>query len=138
MRRLRVRSRLLVSAFGLVAALCTAKALHAGVKAASPIYVNTTVPYASGAIGDARASSDSLQRMQCWANYYNTGSPNMGCNATDAAGHNLGCWSTNATFVNAAASLTGDSFVEFYVNASTGECTYLFVEEASWASPKQP
>jgi hypothetical protein len=47
------------------------------------------------------------------------------------------CWSISPSIAQVAQSVSGDSFINFYWDPATNECTYLEVANASMFEPKK-
>ena len=107
----------------------------AGKKTAFPVTVNYAFQFASGTIGDARASADTNQMIGCGVTSSPTNGTGMNCWATDSAGNTATCYSYNAELVKAAQAIGNDSYIFFYFDAS-GFCTYLNVSGSSHYRPK--
>jgi len=121
-------------AVALVGFLLAAGLTHAGTKYSLPVTVGST--YAWGSIGDARASGDYLQYIGCMVQGATTNSAT--CTARDAAGHYLSCYTTDPDLIMAAAAISSDSVVEFYLLSGTGTCRFINVNNASQYTPRQP
>jgi hypothetical protein len=124
-------------AAGLVA--LSAPSVFAGYKRSWPVYVNTSSRVAYGALGDARASSDSTQYIDCYVIYSN-GSPFAACEARSST-NTFGICSFSSSTTNAAiqiiATQTASSSYYFTWDAN-GNCTYLNVANGSFDTPKVP
>ena len=93
--------------------------------------------YAEGAIGDARASSDSHEYIGCATIAPTSGSVYGWCAATDPTGHFVSCsWST-AEQAAAVATLTPQSWIYFLINTN-GTCGEIAVENLSYYQPAAP
>jgi hypothetical protein len=96
--------------------------------------------YAVGQIGATRASADRTQMIGCWMRQYlstSTTPVEIQCTARDAAGTFLACSSADTRLRDIVQALSGDSRMGFGAD-SAGNCMYLFVDNNSKYSPKQP
>jgi hypothetical protein len=128
-----------------VLGVCVAGRSSAGEKDANSLFyvnINRTNRTATGQIAAARSSPDKLQYIGCWINAYSTGNPANGtpleadCRAHDATTQGeVTCFSTEPQFISALSTLNSDSILEFDWDAN-GRCTYVYVETASYVSPK--
>jgi len=125
-------------------ALCTAMLLvtvftvsgWAGWKWPYPVYINTVMQSANGAVGSVRNSSDPNEYISC--NLSTSGSGHMvNCYALDAGGTFVTCASSAANMVTVMSAMTSASNISFgYDNA--GNCTSLQVSTASYWEPPVP
>lgn len=118
-------------------ALLLAGSAWAGLKQTWSVGVDTSYREAYGQFGSARNSADSTQYISCAVANYPTGSNIVFCNARNAAGTSGSCSSTAAELVNAARSITADSYLYFTWDA-TNTCNYIYVANGSHYAPKQP
>lgn len=118
----------------LVGFLLAAGLTHAGTKYYLPVSVGST--YAWGSIGDARASSEPLQFIGCMIQMSTANSAS--CSARDAAGDYLTCYTTDPDLIAAAAAVSSDSVVEFYLASGTSTCRTINIINASQYAPRQP
>jgi hypothetical protein len=111
---------------------------RAGYKATYPVIVNPTSRYAYGTLSDTRASSDTTSWFGCTAWYYNSATlPSASCGGQDSSGNSFYCNASNANFAAAVNALHGDSY--FYMTwDSSGNCTWMEVNQNSDIAPKQP
>lgn len=99
------------------------------------VTVSAVYGNASGSLGNARNSDDTVQYIGCGV-AATPGAPSMSCYAEDA-NHNYGsCHSSDPALMQAAATVNGDSYLFFEWNTQTGVCTYLSVSNASYLAPK--
>jgi hypothetical protein len=109
---------------------------HAGFKANDPLVVTSSS--AKGAAGTVRATADSVQYILCQveAEVFD-GEPfnHVLCIAKTAAGVVRACASGAQPFVQAALSISGDSWIEWEQDENA-QCTRLLVENGSHLRPK--
>ena len=110
----------------------------AGEKWASNVYISTSQRYAYGSLGTARNSSSNIENIGCsiWtAGTYDevTCTAKMSGSGTASAS----CSTFDQDIAEAARAINGDSWLEFDWDAN-GECTELFVSQASRLAPKAP
>ena len=129
--------KLHVAAGGLVALLLAGTSAWAGLKKTTLVNIDTVARNAYGALGAARASSDTVQYIGCAVLTYSTGNPSIVCNARNAAGTYVSCSSNAPSMVQAATALADGSAINFSWDEA-GKCTYLFVENSSEHGTKQP
>jgi hypothetical protein len=143
MTSLRSRTVIFSSAalsLGAVLLCCLAGSARAGIKGANNVYVNATSRLAQGDLGQARNSPDSMQLIGCYIQSYRNASglfEQVTCEARDVAGAYYSCYATEAELVRSARSLTGDSFLSFFGDAS-GKCVNILVAHNSVYQPKAP
>lgn len=132
-RRWAMRKGFLTAMVALGMAATTATAL-AGLKINSTVTVNTTSRYATGALGSARNSADSVQYIGCSVTD-SAGSAFVSCSARNSAGRFASCTSSDVGKVSAASSINSDSYIYFRYDSS-GVCTYLSVSTFSYYPTK--
>jgi hypothetical protein len=129
-----IRTKILIAAGLCIGGTLLGRA-HAGYMYLKYVWVNQTSMTASGSIGDAYNATDTVQHIGCrtlsWSGY----SPQAMCYGSDAAGNSFSCSTSNTSLVQAAASIKGDSYISVSWNSS-GQCTYLQVDNTSAWSPK--
>ncbi len=130
------RSKVLVAVVLCAAGATVLGKAQAGWKQPNPVTIDTVNLYASGGLGDARNSSDTLQHIGCSV-FSNGSAPSAMCYGEDAGGHQFWCGTSNAALVQVAQAVQGDSHLYVYWNSSSA-CTYLEVENASEFTPKAP
>jgi hypothetical protein len=128
-----------------VLGLCLAGRSSAGEKDANSVFyvkIDRVNRDASGQIEAARQSPDKLAYIGCWVNAYSAGNPLNGnpiegyCRAHDATTQSeVLCFSTEPQFITAISTINSDSIIEFTWDTN-GRCSYLYVETASYVSPK--
>lgn len=99
-----------------------------------------TVVWTGGAIGtlaDARSAPGTTGYIGCTAVAYSGGSY-VACAAQDAYGVYASCWSQNPQYASLVSSMTANSQLYFLVNATTGQCDYLEVQNYSYYAPVEP
>lgn len=86
--------------------------------------------YASGAMGAARATADSNSYAGC--SLFNVGTSTQGfCTLADATGATKTCSFNNPAMVQAVASITPDSAIRLFFDAS-GNCTQIYIDTYSF------
>ncbi len=96
-----------------------------------PVRVMLGSGTASGALGSAYWSADSVQMIECYGGW-----GWMGCTARDAAGLTVSCASTRPEFLKVVSAMSSDAFVLFRWDDS-GQCAMLQVANSSDYDPKQ-
>jgi len=127
--KVQIKLKTLVTALIVGAA---AAAAHAGNNANISVYVGAT--YASGAIHDARFSSDSAQYIGCSYESYSSGSAGyLYCAARNASGVTRSCYqySPNAYLRAAVQSISESSYVRFYLESGSTRCGTIVVSNFS-------
>jgi hypothetical protein len=104
---------------------------HAGAKYSYSVAVGTG--WASGALGTARNSGDPNQVIGCQT----YGTTTFLCYAHDPYGTQGSCVGSDANLLAWVRSLNGDSWLYFSWDTS-GNCTFVSVENSSYLEPKQP
>jgi hypothetical protein len=130
-------STLICLAIGLVAIY--ASTALAGYKQTQQVYVNQSTRVAYGSVGDARASSDSKQYIDCYV-VYNNATPFAACEAHNSAGTGGICHfqtSQTITAIQMIATQTTASSYYFTWDAN-GICTYLNIANGSYSTPMVP
>src|SRR5579872_2470293 len=132
---MKIRNVSLVPALAMIAlaSFVVVPSAHAGEKYQLPvvIYSNSYYTMAEGILSDTRNSSDSTSYLSCGL-YYNQGQPITGyCSARSATGQTAYCYTTDPPAVQVIASLHGDSFVWFDVNANSSVCSFVSTEQSS-------
>ena len=108
----------------------------AGYKGKWFVGIDTVHRHATGAIGSARNSLDSVQYIGCGVTS-SVGSPRSGiCIARDQNGNMASCWSEDPGVLEALTSLSTDSYVEFHWD-DLGSCTTIHLAVLSHLEPKK-
>jgi hypothetical protein len=89
-----------------------------------------------GALGPARNSSDTKQRIGCVL-FGDAASTSVFCFAFDASGHQAGCIGSEASAIAGARALDAASFIAF-AGDNGGVCNNIVVTNSSRYSPKGP
>jgi len=110
---------------------------YAGYRNYYPVYVDTYSRYASGTLGSTRNEANPDTHITCEVYTYKSG-PTLHtyCTARSATATAY-CWSSQNHIAQVAMSATGDSFINFYWDAASGECTYMEVAASSSYEPKR-
>lgn len=109
----------------------------AGQRESDPVYVDQTSLSGQGTVGDPRSSTDVHQYIGCGVTTYASGGSYATCSATDATGKSVYCYTYNADLRQTVLGIKGDSYLAFFGNKSTGECTAIIVTNASSYAPKR-
>jgi hypothetical protein len=123
-----------IAAMTLVTAGIAASAFG-GQRGVTNVVINDTLRIARGTVSGARNSLDNVQIMQCSYGINSASTVSVVCMARDAAGTARTCITQNPQFVNMAATLQGDSILEFRWDAD-GRCTSLSIVMSSTSDPK--
>jgi hypothetical protein len=116
--------------------LClAAAAVHAGTKLSVPVTIDFPIQSAWGALGTARNAASPYERIGCHTGANATGSWGY-CFAYDARKNSKTCSFTDPHLVDAARSISGDSYVSFSWEGE--QCTGIYVGNDSQYEPKQP
>lgn len=131
--------RMSKAAIGLCAVAALAStAVYAGYRSGWQVGVDTVNRNAYGTMANVRASADSNQYIGCSVRTYNSGATiYVYCFASDAVGNYGSCNTTASNFVTTAHQINGDSHIYFSWDSS-GNCTYLYVDNESSYAPKSP
>jgi hypothetical protein len=108
----------------------------AGANLPFPVSINTILAVASGSLGSARNSPDSVQYMYCLVTGTATSLTGQ-CFAHDAGIQSAKCTTTNPNLVGAIQEIPPDAYVSFTWDAF-GNCTALQVINASRLEIKKP
>lgn len=122
------------SAAVLAAAVLAGPVALAGERIVTPVTVNTTARWATGAIGSVRNTFDNVQFMGCSV-YATTAAISVTCGARDASGTQVGCSTTTPNLVQAAMSIQTDDYLRFEWDSS-GQCTAITLHKYSFYEPK--
>ena len=113
----------------------TAAGAYAGYKASSGA-PSISPTFAVGIMGAARATADSNASAGC--SVLNSGTSSMGfCTIVDATGATKTCSFSNAAMVQAVASITPNSAIRMFFDAS-GNCTQIYIDTYSFYLPVTP
>ncbi|WP_437940563.1 hypothetical protein [Sorangium sp. So ce341] len=96
----------------------------------SQVYIDATAMSAQGTTHVARASANSVERIDCAVGAYSSGSAYARCFAVNAAGVFKECYSSSPGIVAAAQSVSDHSTIWFDWDAQ-GYCTSLLVGTGS-------
>jgi hypothetical protein len=108
---------------------------HAGFKGNLNVTADPVNRFANGAIGSVRNSADASQYIYCYATHAT--SANAFCVARDIAGTAVSCFTTDPNKVALVSAMTSYSYIYFSFDTS-GTCTQLLVENASYYPPMVP
>jgi hypothetical protein len=109
----------------------------AGLRIDEPVVVNMAIREALGSIGSARNSADSVQFIGCSIEADSSTDPMIACFATDEIGTSVLCTSSSPKLVAAVQAITSLSFIDFQWD-SDGNCTFVYVDSASFNPPRAP
>jgi hypothetical protein len=118
-----------------VGGLLAVRPAHAGYRGTYAVTINLTSHVASGSLGSARNSADALEYIGC-AIYGYPGSISAQCAAYDANANYAYCTASDPALVEAARSVSGDSWLQFQWDQTTQECTGIVVRNQSSFEPK--
>jgi hypothetical protein len=121
MNRKRNTLGLLLGVF--VAAFVPASAL-AGFAHNIPVYINSSgaTNFAEGSFQDARFSADSTQYIRCYTRALGPTSQQGVCYARNAASEFLMCVTSEAAALAVIQSMSGDSYIQFWVDDGASTC----------------
>ncbi|CAM4072335.1 hypothetical protein [Corallococcus exiguus] len=123
--------------FGLGLALLTGStAAWAGGKGYSPVYISVLSRYATGSMGDARNSTDTLQGISITFDA-SSNSEFAYVNISDSTGLWAFCSTSSSTMISAMKAVNSDARVTVSWDQN-GVCTSFTVDNSSWSSPKLP
>jgi hypothetical protein len=109
--------------FGVVSAVAVA-----GTKTNTTVYIGSG--YASGSLSSARYSSNTLEFMSC--DLYSTGY--ISCSARNSGGTYASCSTNTANqpaFAQLIAGMNSASFLAFWWDTATGQCTNILLRNGS-------
>jgi len=109
------------------------KEATAGLKGSFPVHAGPTE--ASGSMGSARNSTNSVEYIECDVQNYPASGGIVYCSAKNASGTTAACVSTDDVLVAAARGLSSDAWLLFQINSS-GDCTLIEVDISSDNAPK--
>lgn len=109
----------------------------AGLRLDEPVVVNLVNREASGSIGSARNSGDSVQYIGCAIEADPSTDPMVACFAADAADTRVLCTSSSPRIVAAVQAISSLSFLDFQWD-SNGNCTFVYLDSASFNPPRAP
>ncbi len=124
---------------GCAVALMVTSVAYAGKTLSSPVTVHRNADNSgsmTGSLGSTRNSADTTSYLSCSTDRYGTGSPQMHCSATTAAGVGGYCHSSSAQLVTAIDSMPNDAYIVVSWDA-TATCTGISVYHDSRDEPKQ-
>jgi hypothetical protein len=110
---------------------------YAGFKTHWPVYIDSTWHNAYGTLGSTRNTADLDSYITCTVYTYKSGPTVYTYCVAQSAGAYGSCWSSQPHIAQVATSVSGDSFISFYWDAATNECTYLEVANSSSYEPKR-
>ena len=132
-----MHSRLIrVAAVALVAGTLSLGAV-AGMRTISQVKISDAQGWATGDLGYARSTGDTVQYIGCYINGSGSGAATGVCTARNSANVTRSCSTTQSKWLDIIASLNGDSNLYFRWG-SDGKCTMIIVENNSTLAPKQP
>ena len=115
----------------LAGGLLTATAALAGLRMSDPVTIDDGKSSAKGDLGAVRNTTDTVQEIGCIME-----SATMAfCYATNSAGVSRSCTTSDPNLVANVRGLNGDSRLFFHWD-TTGACTFIGTETASWTDPK--
>jgi hypothetical protein len=106
----------------------------AGRRLEEPVVVNLAGREAYGSIGSARNSADSVQFIGCSLEADSSTDAMVACFASDANGIDALCITSSPRIVAAVQAITAQPFIDFTWD-SDGNCTFVFLDTASYNSP---
>ena len=119
--------------------LVAAVPAQAGQKITQNVQINVYpwMTTASGGVGDARASSDSLQTIQCAVSTW-PGYARGLCIATNKNNQTVSCYATDPELLKAIYSIGPNSYVYFSFPSGSTDCDAVTVENGSRYRPVAP
>ena len=134
-----IMKRVLSAAVGGLAVIAISGSVLAGFKELEQVRISSvaTRKTASGAVGSARNSADSVQYIECTVQSFSNGSGAVFCAARDAAGNSFSCTaSANPAMATAVAAIgTG---TRLFIGADNGACTQIDATNGSSYRPATP
>ena len=109
----------------------------AGNKGTYPVTIDNAHLTASGSLGSARNSSDSIQYIEIVNNVDSAGNPGVQFFFRDAASNSAYCFSSAAGILAVAHSAPSDAIVTIHWDTNHN-CTYVESRTDSLAPPKNP
>ncbi len=119
----------------MVAGVTLGHEVRAGEKSTFAVTVDTTNREFGGAMGSARNSSNSTERLYCSINSSSTGSVYGTCHARNAAGTSVSCTTTNSTLLDTIRAIGSDSYLSIIYDTS-GACSAIRLYQGSMYAPK--
>lgn len=115
-----------------ISALVLQSVAHAGAANIQYVYVNAANGYASGGLAAASRGAGS-QYIQCAFSGSPPSAAYIFCAARDASTNVTYCYDFNppAGIRDVVAGINYSSYIQFYSTPSTGDCTFIFVNNAS-------
>lgn len=119
-----------------VVVLGTGTLAWAGYKVPIAVQVDAPTRFAYGALGTAHNNTNTIEYIGCKVTTYMSGSATLTCSARDSGSEFGSCTSSAPALVEAARSISSDSYIRF-TWLSTGECATLEVQHYSDLEPKR-
>jgi hypothetical protein len=115
-----------------ISALALQSVAHAGAANIQYVYVNAANGYASGGLAAASRGSGS-QYITCASSGSLPSGSYVFCAARDASSNVTYCYDFNppAGVRDVVAGINYNSYIQFYSSPSTGDCTFIFVNNGS-------
>ena len=107
----------------------------AGYKESDAVSINATSRYATGSLGGARNSANSIEYVLLMYQASAAGSESLVVYMRSAAGQTAACFTTSPALLAIGRSISGDSYVSVNWDASA-KCTSLEVRATSYHPPK--
>lgn len=107
---------------------------RAGKRQTYPVVVDTSGRSATGVLGTARNTADTVQYIGCTVTRYADGGVTGWCGAYTASGVPASCTTDQPALLDTMTQVQGDSYLQFTWNA--GECTKIMVSNYSSFEPK--
>lgn len=134
------RTKMMMSISVLMTATLMAGLAYAGARwddgGAPSVFVDPVGRSASGSLGAARNSSNSVEYARCSAVTFADGWAVASCEFVTSNNTYGSCYSTDPEVMQMVAGMASDSRVSVTWSASTGECVYIQFEKASHLAPK--
>jgi hypothetical protein len=127
--------RRVLSVLAIATLVSVAPLAHAGFKANLNVTADPVSRFANGAMGSVRNSADNVQMMYCYATHATSAA--AFCVARDVVGTTVSCFTTDPNKVALVSAMTSYSYV-FFTFDTSGTCTQLLVENASYYPPMVP
>jgi hypothetical protein len=132
-----MHSRFYQGVVAVVASCTVSLGAFAGMRTIEQVKIADEQSWASGDLGYARSTNDTVQYIGCYIIGSGSGSSSGHCSARNAAGVTRKCSTNQPKWLDIIASLNGDSNLYFRWN-SEGQCTMIIVEQNSTLAPKLP
>jgi len=132
--------KLLLASLAVLSVALPLSAARAGQRVPSPVSITVYSwgTYVSGNPGDARASADAYQSINCAVNTYSDGYQQGFCQATNKNNLTVSCYVNRPEMIQTIYGIGPSSYIAFNFTQGSSVCANITIENGSRFKPVTP